>query len=120
NFYAGGIGSVRGYFPSSLGPRDAVDGAALGGRGKTVLNAELGFPIPGTKGDMGLRAFVFTDAGNVFPGGTPDFGSLRYSAGLGVSWMSPFGPLKLSFGAPIRPEPTDRTQRIQFQVGTGL
>ncbi|NCW19999.1 MAG: hypothetical protein EBW39_12495, partial [Betaproteobacteria bacterium] len=45
---------------------------------------------------------------------------LRYSAGLGVSWMSPFGPLKLSFGAPIRPEPTDRTQRIQFQVGTGL
>jgi len=120
NFYAGGIGSVRGYFPSSLGPRDAVDGAALGGRAKTVFNAELGFPIPGTKGDMGLRAFAFTDAGNVFPGGSPDFGSLRYSAGLGVAWMSPFGPLKLSFGVPIRPEPTDRTQRIQFQVGTGL
>lgn len=120
NFYAGGIGSVRGYYPSSLGPRDAIDGAALGGRAKTVFNAELGFPLPGTKSDMGMRAFAFTDAGNVFPTGTPDFGSLRYSVGLGIAWMSPFGPLKLSFGVPIRPEANDRTQRIQFQVSTGL
>lgn len=118
NFYAGGIGSVRGYFPSSLGARD-TDGVAIGGRAKTVFNAELGFPIPGTK-DLGLRAFAFTDAGNVFPTGRIDPANLRYSAGLGVAWLSPFGPLKLSFGVPISPEPSDRTQRIQFQVGTGL
>jgi outer membrane protein insertion porin family len=118
NFYAGGIGSVRGYFPSSLGERD-TDGVSIGGRAKTVFNAELGFPIPGTK-DLGLRAFAFTDAGNVFPTDRIDPANLRFSAGLGVAWLSPFGPLKLSFGVPISPEPTDRIQRIQFQVGTGL
>jgi outer membrane protein insertion porin family len=69
---------------------------------------------------MGMRAFAFADAGNVFPTGTPDFESLRYSVGVGIAWMSPFGPLKLSFGTPIRPQASDRTQRIQFQVGTGL
>jgi len=129
NFYAGGIGSVRGYFPSSLGPRDKVDLTPVGGRAKAIFNAELGFPIPGTKGDLGMRAFAFTDAGNVFLaessygslyGGAAGSGSLRYSAGLGIAWLSPFGPLKLSFGVPIRPDPNDRTQRIQFQVGTGL
>ena len=118
NFYAGGIGSVRGYFPSSLGTRDS-DGVAIGGRARTVFNAELGFPIPGTK-DLGLRAFAFADAGNVFPEGRINPAELRYSVGLGVAWFSPFGPLKLSFGVPISPEPTDRTQRIQFQVGAGL
>lgn len=128
NFYAGGIGSVRGYFPSSLGPRDSIDGTALGGRAKTVFNAELGFPIPGTKGDLGLRAFVFTDAGNVYltdslnglQKGSSGSGPLRYSAGLGIAWTSPFGPLKLSIGVPIGSEPSDRTQKLQFQVGAGL
>jgi outer membrane protein insertion porin family len=49
-----------------------------------------------------------------------DFTTLRASAGLGVSWTSPVGPFKLSYGLPVRAEPNDRIQRFQFQVGTAF
>jgi outer membrane protein insertion porin family len=45
---------------------------------------------------------------------------LRVSAGLGLSWVSPVGPLKLSWGKPLRYERTDRIQRLQFQIGTAF
>ena len=45
---------------------------------------------------------------------------LRASAGLGVSWISPVGPLKLSYGTPIRKQSKDRIQRLQFQIGTAF
>ena len=120
NFYAGGIGSVRGYAQSSLGPRDPVDDIALGGQTKVVGSVEFIFPLPGTGQDRSFRSFVFLDAGNVYQQGNIDLGDLRYSVGLGLNWASPLGPLKLSIGYPINRASTDRTQRIQFQVGTGF
>lgn len=120
NFYAGGIGSVRGYAQSSLGPRDPVDNIALGGQTKVVGSVEFIFPLPGTGQDRSFRSFVFFDAGNVYQQGNIDLGDLRYSVGLGLNWASPLGPLKLSIGYPINRASTDRTQRIQFQVGTGF
>jgi outer membrane protein insertion porin family len=47
-------------------------------------------------------------------------GDLRYSAGLGIAWISPIGPLKLSYALPLNDKTGDRTQRFQFQIGTGF
>lgn len=124
NFYGGGIGSVRGYESSSLGPK-APNGDPLGGSARIILNAELQFPFPGSGLDRSLRWFTFFDAGNVYAdsfGG----GGLKASAGIGLSWVSPIGPLKLSFGKPLNAKTDgdvsqrDRTQAFQFQLGTGF
>lgn len=120
NFYGGGLGSVRVFEQSSLGVIDPT-GAYIGGARKLNLNAELYFPVPGTGNDKSLRIFAFADAGNVWrEGERMDAASLRASAGLGLSWISPVGPLKLSFGTPLRSKPTDRIQRFQFQIGTSF
>ncbi|HJV82676.1 outer membrane protein assembly factor BamA [Noviherbaspirillum sp.] len=120
NFYAGGIGSVRGYEGSSLGPR-AANGDPLGGTSRIIANAELQFPFPGSGNDRTLRWFTFADLGNVFAEGVrPQVSELRYSAGLGISWVSPIGPLKLSYGMPLNAKAGDRKQRFQFQLGTGF
>ncbi len=130
NFYAGGIGSVRGYDSSSLGPRSRASGDqaggpftgdAVGGASRLIANAELQFPFPGSGNDRSLRWFTFFDAGNVFAEGEKmRLGELRYSAGVGISWISPIGPLKLSYGAPLNAKPEDRKQLLQFQLGTGF
>jgi len=120
NFYAGGIGSVRGYAGSSLGPR-ASNGDPLGGTTRILGNAELQFPFPGSGSDRTLRWFTFVDGGNVFAEGAKvEFSQLRYAAGLGLSWVSPVGPLKLSYGKALNSKPGDRTEGIQFQLGTGF
>jgi outer membrane protein insertion porin family len=120
NFYSGGLGSVRGFEQGTLGPRD-VTGASIGGPRKITLNAEVLTPFPGAGNDRTLRLFGFIDAGNVF--GEDEqvrFSSLRASAGLGLSWLSPIGPLRIAMAQPIRKEPGDRIQRFQFQIGTSF
>ncbi|HEX4856681.1 MAG TPA: outer membrane protein assembly factor BamA [Limnobacter sp.] len=120
NVYAGGIGTVRGYRASTLGPRDA-DNVPIGGSKRLIGNAEFFFPIPGMAKDRTFRAFTFLDAGNVFQSNEKlSLGELRYSTGLGVSWLSPVGPLKFSLGVPLNREPQDETQRVQFTIGTGF
>ena len=120
NFYGGGLGSVRVFEQNSLGVIDPT-GAYIGGARKINLNTELYFPVPGTGNDKSLRIFAFADAGNVWREGEKITGdSLRASAGLGLSWISPVGPLKLSWGSPIKKQPTDRIQRFQFQIGTAF
>ena len=118
NFYSGGLGSVRVFQQSSLGVIDPT-GAFVGGTRKMNLNSELYIPVPGMGNDKTLRFFWFVDVGNAW-GEDQDvtLGSLRASTGLGISWISPLGPLKLSYGTPIRSEGTDRIQPFQFQIGT--
>jgi len=120
NFYGGGLGSVRGFEQNSLGPVD-VTGAFIGGNRRININGELYLPVPGTGNDRTLRWFTYLDAGNVW-GETEKLSAsdMRASAGIGLSWVSPVGPLKLSYGAPIRKKPTDRIQRLQFQIGTAF
>jgi len=85
------------------------------------LNGELYFPFPGVGNDRTLRIFGYFDAGNVWgEDETPTLASFRASAGLGLSWISPVGPLKLSWGQPVRKFPQDRIQRFQFQIGTAF
>ncbi len=122
NFYGGGLGggTVRGFEQNSLGPVD-VTGAFIGGNRRVNINAELYLPVPGTGNDRTLRLFTYFDAGNVW--GELDkvrFGDLRSSAGVGLSWVSPVGPLKISYGTPINKRPEDRIQRLQFQIGTAF
>ena len=115
-FYAGGVGSVRGYESGSLGPRD-IYGNALGGKRKIVGNAELFYPI--LKGDKSVRLSGFLDAGQIYVNGfQPEFENFRYSGGVGLAWNSPIGPLKFSYAIPLNDIPADRIQRFQFQVGT--
>jgi outer membrane protein insertion porin family len=115
-FYAGGVGSVRGYESSSLGPRD-VFGNVLGGKRKIVGNAELFYPL--LAGQQAVRASVFADIGQIYLNGLqPEFESFRYSTGVGLAWNSPLGPLKFSYAYPINEKPGDKVQRFQFQVGS--
>jgi outer membrane protein insertion porin family len=121
NFYGGGIGSVRGYESSSLGIVDPYTYDALGGAKRVIGNAELQFPFPGSGQDRSLRWFTFADAGQIYQEHEPIRPSqLRYSAGIGLSWISPVGPLKLSYAKPLNAKPGDRLERFQFQMGTGF
>ena len=114
NFYAGGIGSVRGYEPNSLGPHD-TDNNALGGNKRIIGNAELLFPVPGMVKEKSVRLSVFVDAGGVNGMG---WDGLRYSTGMAVAWISPVGPLKVSVGVPLKKETSDKLQRFQFTLGS--
>lgn len=127
NYFAGGIGSVRGFDSGTLGPQ-GLDSSnrpfSLGGDKRLVGNAELYFPVPGAGKDKSLRLSAFVDAGGVW--GPDDYlgrykkislSELRYSGGIAVTWYSPFGPIKLSLAAPFKTQPDDRKQAFQFQLG---
>jgi outer membrane protein insertion porin family len=119
NFYAGGIGSVRGFDSGSLGPRDTALNEAIGGDKRLIGNAELLFPVPGMGRDNSMRLSVFMDAGNVWGYDSKfSLGSLRYSGGVALAWNSPMGPLKFSYANPFNKKPEDKVQRLQFQMGS--
>lgn len=135
NVFAGGIGSVRGYEGASLGPRDVLTGDYLGGNTKIVGNIQLYLPFPGTQNDRSLRWFLFADAGKVgvtggdmkCTAGNPSYGGVvddpcgwRYSAGVGLSWQSPIGPLQISYAYPLKSKEGDKKQRFQFQIGASF
>jgi outer membrane protein insertion porin family len=116
NFYAGGVGSVRGFETASLGPRD-TNGDILGGNRRIVGNIEMLFPLPGYK-ERNVRLATFLDAGNVWAETDKiQFKDLRASVGFAVSWDSPVGPLRFSFGAPVKKQDIDKIERFQFQLG---
>lgn len=120
NFYAGGLGSVRGFEQSTLGPR-SITGTYAGGPKKITLNGELIAPFPGAGNDKTLRLFAFTDVGTVW-GETEkvDLAQMRASVGVGISWISPVGPLRIAVANPVRKFAGDRIQKLQFQIGTSF
>ena len=120
NTSSGGLGSVRGFEQGSLGPRDAT-GLALGGPKKLTFNAELIAPFPGTGNDRTLRTYAFFDMGNVF-GENQKYSikELRSSYGIGISWLSPVGPLRFALANPLRKKEGDKIERFQFQIGTSF
>ena len=141
NFYAGGLGSVRGFEQGSLGPRateyvNANGGYSsynpgsysyLGGSKKAVMNFELIAPFPGAGNDKTLRWFTFVDVGSIYADkdqtrglGAINADGIRASAGIGLSWISPLGPLRLAWANPIRKQEGDELQKLQFQIGTSF
>ena len=121
NFYAGGVGSVRGYDNGTIGTKvDNGSGFLLaqGGTKRIVGNAELFMPVPFIKDTKQFRISAFLDTGSVYTESEPiNLADLRYSVGVGISWFSPFGPLKLVLAKPINKQAGDVTQTLQFQLG---
>jgi outer membrane protein insertion porin family len=118
NFFMGGVNSVRGYAIGAMGPRDASNTFYIGGTQSALGSMELFYPIPGIKDSKQFRLSTFVDSGYVWGSNqTPDPNDLRYSAGVGVSWFSPFGPLKLIYAKPLNANASDITETIQFQLG---
>jgi outer membrane protein insertion porin family len=123
NFFAGGSGTVRGYYSRSLGPKDTLPPFdPIGGNRRVLLNMELLFPLPGMSRDnKSMRMGLFTDGGMVYgPSEQMDLGQLRYSSGLAFNWYSPVGPLSFSYAIPLNDKPGDRTESFQFTLGVPL
>ncbi len=120
NYFAGGVRSVRGWQDFSLGPRDDQNDP-LGGSFRTVGNLQILFPPPFMTDSNSVRLSTFFDVGNVFPG-AEDFDSsdLRMSVGIGATWLSPVGPLAISFAQPLNDKSGDDVQKIQFTLGAGF
>lgn len=147
NFYAGGYGSVRGYESSTLGPlspaynyvRGGQRGEEVGGNALATFGAELILPVP-FKGDWAhqVRPVIFFDAGQVYDTSNLDKEvinmsgvanpdnltyiqqdkELRYSVGAGVTWYTPIGPISISYANPLNSKAGDRTEKVQFQIGS--
>ena len=121
NYFVGGLGSVRGFQQSSLGPSNSANTLFLGGARKVVFNAEVLAPFPGAGNDRTLRLFAFADAGRAFAESQKiSLTDLRSSVGIGLSWLSPMGPLRFSYAFPVKSQDTDKIQRLQFQIGTSF
>ncbi len=123
NYYSGGLGSVRGFEQGSLttGAQRDQGAVATGGAKKITINAEVLSPLPGGGNDKTLRMYGFFDAGGLYgPNETIQLGDLRTSAGVGISWISPVGPLRLALAKPISKFDTDKMQTLQFQIGTSF
>ncbi|MCU7830026.1 MAG: outer membrane protein assembly factor BamA [Candidatus Thiodiazotropha sp. (ex Myrtea sp. 'scaly one' KF741663)] len=122
NFYAGGIGTVRGFEENTLGPKDSQNDA-LGANAKVIGQMELAFPVFGEDFKDTVRAGLFLDAGNVFDveaGENIEWDRIRVSTGLMLSWFSPVGALSFSLGYPIVEEEGDSSEKFQFRIGGGF
>jgi outer membrane protein insertion porin family len=141
NFYGGGFGSVRGFERNSLGPQDtpcagdeelcttsSIYGRPdpIGGNVQIEFGAEIIFPMPFVKDNRSMQSAFFLDVGNIFNtkcGDTqincfkPDAGELRYSVGIGATWLSAMGPLTFSFAKPLNSSDYDEIEMFQFSLG---
>jgi len=113
-FYLGGINSLRGFDWRDVSASDDPD-SPVGGEKFVQFNAEFIFPILKEAGLMGL---VFFDTGNVYSKGeSVDFGDMRESAGFGIRWYSPLGPIRLERGYILDQKEGEDTGRWEFSIG---
>ena len=120
-YFLGGS-SFRGFQAAGIGPRDVVTDDALGGNLSYVGTAELSFPL-GLPNEFGILGRVFTEAGSLAQidesgPSLADKGSVRLSSGFGLSWRSPFGPIRVDFAIPILKEDFDQEEAFRFSFGT--
>jgi len=120
HFFAGGPGRVRGYASRSIGPRDS-QGDSIGGTAMYAGSLELLFPPPFMKkGAETIRLAAFVDVGSVVYAERTDLfdmDELRYSSGIGFSWLSPVGALTLSYAIPLKTDDQDEKEEFQFSFG---
>lgn len=131
HYFAGGLGSVRGYRGNSLGPKstptDGDEPSAFGGNVLVETGLELIYPLWFVEDRSSLQTVAFVDAGNVFAtecsrvstscSAGVDLAELRWSAGLGLTWLSPIGPLDFSVAKAINAASDDDTEFFQFSIG---
>nr|WP_269930452.1 autotransporter assembly complex family protein [Aminobacter sp. HY435] len=109
-FYAGGGGSVRGYAYQGIGPH--TDGKPTGGLSYAETSIEMRYQVTEK---IGIVPFV--DAGTVSTTQFPNFSSVKVGAGVGVRYLTPFGPLRVDVAVPLNPEPGDPRYGIYAGVG---
>ena len=113
---------MRGFKNLGIGPRDISTSDALGGETYYVSRNELNFPL-GLPDDLGLTGLIFGDVGTVYntagsSADVKDESSLRAAAGIGLSWLSPFGPVKVYLSKAILKENYDKKEIFRFSFGT--
>ncbi|TMA53610.1 MAG: hypothetical protein E6J76_03965 [Deltaproteobacteria bacterium] len=87
----------------------------IGGSEEVILNNEIIFPLVQT---IGLKGVVFTDAGNAYGADeTISLDNTRFSAGAGLRWLSPVGPLRVELGKPFNTKPHDQKSLLLFSFG---
>jgi outer membrane protein insertion porin family len=118
NFFRG-QDIVRGFEYKGIGPRQ--NGVSIGGTNFANASAEATFPLPVISRDLGFRGAIFADAGSLWgsefendPGVVGTDAALRASAGVGLIWASPFGPLRVNYAHPFMKEDFDETQEFSF------
>lgn len=131
-FYLGGLHSVRGFKARELGPRvrnvstvyDPTTGGStefasdyeyIGGNKAAYFNFEYQFPLVK---EAGIKGLFFYDAGNAWEEGREFFADMRHSAGAGIRWFSPLGPLRLEWGYNLDPRDGERRSDLEFSIGT--
>ncbi len=127
----GGIGSLRGFDTFGVTIRDPLTGDPVGGDNQVTASLNLFFPLPYVE-TSGIRGLIFTDAGNVWGSAsavvpnTPPINvhepfalsRARVTAGFGIEWLSPIGPVGLSWAVPIRSQPQDLQKSFEFAIGS--
>ena len=124
-FFLGGD-SLRGFENAGVGPRDisVADEDALGGQQIARGSIEVIFPL-GLPEEFGIKGAAFTDFGTLTEiddsgAGLVDTGSLRASVGVGVNWVSPFGPIRIDFSQAVLKEDHDQEEFFRFSFGTNF
>lgn len=122
-FYIGG-NSLRGFEKAGLGPRDVSTDDSLGGKRFYRGSAELSFPL-GLPEELGIKGHAFSDAGTLYDldessidSRVENKESLRVGVGAGLSWRSPFGPIRVDFASAVVKEDFDKEENFRFNFGT--
>ena len=115
---------LRGFDDYGIGPRDSLTDDALGGNIFYRGTIELGFPM-GLPDELGIRGHAFSDFGSLWSideedTSLYDSSSIRASLGLGLSWSSPFGPIKINYAVPMAKEDFDKEQKFRLSFGTNM
>lgn len=123
--------NLHGFATAGIGPRDIVSGDALGGNMYYVGSVALNFPL-GLPQEFGISGRVFSDIGDLWSfdllpndvangrtkADAQDINSVRMSAGAGVAWKSPFGPIRLDLALPVLRQAFDKSEFFRISFGT--
>lgn len=117
-----GSKEIRGFGNAGIGPRDVTAGDALGGNNYYTASSEIRFPL-GLPDELGVTGAAFVDAASLFDLDVSGFGiaddsAPRVSAGVGIAWSSPFGPIRIDFAQAIAKQSYDNTELVRFSFGT--
>ncbi len=118
-----GGSEIRGFEDAGIGPRTS-DVDPLGGTKYFTASVETSMPTPGMPQDLGFRSSVFLDAGTLYGNDANLYGdvlhdgsALRASAGIGLTWASPFGVINLSYAMPFLKQDYNKVENFRFGFG---
>ncbi|MFQ5579762.1 MAG: outer membrane protein assembly factor BamA [Nitrospiria bacterium] len=115
-FFTGGINTVRGFQFGKAGPLVPETGEILGGNKVLFFNVEYLIPIVK---EAQIKGLLFYDYGAAFDDDELIHASaMRKSAGFGLRWISPVGPLRLEWGWNLSPKPGEPGREVEFSIGT--